>query len=378
MNWGPYRDGGEARQRLSLFADAISVQRLGVLWSTDNDAVWLRPPVYDSAGFGLSLLIRYDTIPAVSPSSLEHAIERLDHFLGGSLTRMGEAQLQSAQAQLAAGRAEAAFIKRNVVTPVNDFIGRHEAAKDGIAVALDVSAVIAGAAALTALAAGAATFAVGVGLALGVLGGIAGLALLWQDAKHLWFVLNGDDAGKAELERDPRYLWIEAVGPLLALPDLAMSGRAALRELMASSTQSIRATRLTAGAARTAGMEGREWRQLLSDPDQSLPILTAARLRAERRAAQYKRLQAISREINRDLILKGNSALAYGGSAYGAGLYALQPPDLARQLLDQSAPPPAATSTPGPYSLLAPVGACSRPAGHMQITAVVVQKAAGR
>lgn len=379
MNCGPYRDLGEARQRLSAFADSVSNRRLGILWSAGNDAQWLRSPVYDGEGFGLSLIVRYDVVPVIAPSSLERAIDRLDHFLGGSLTRMGEAQIQTSQAQLAAGRAEVAFLKRNVITPVNDFIGRHEAAKDWIAVALDISAVIAGGAAVAALAAGAATFAVGVGLALGVLGGIAGLALLWQDAKHLWFVLNGDEAGKAQLERDPKYLWIEAVGPLLALPDLAMSGRAALRELASASTQVGRATRLTANAERLAGSEAREFRQMIADPEQSAAFITAARQRAEFRAAQYKRLQNISQQINRDLVLKRNAVLSYSGAAYGGGMYALQPPELARRLLENHPAEKGGAASPhGPYDLLAPASGGNAAAGHMQVTAAVATRGARR
>lgn len=371
MDWGPYRDGGEARQRLAAFADTVSNRRLGLLWSAAGDGVWLRPPVYDGEGFGLSLLVRYDVIPRIAPSSLEQAIDRLDHFLGGALTRMGEAQIQTSQAQLAAGRAEADFLKRHVITPINDFIGRHEAAKDGIAVALDVSAVIAGGVAVAALAAGASTFMVGVGLALGVLGGIAGLALLWQDAKHLWFVMRGDEAGKAALEEDPRYRWIEAVGPLLALPDLAMSGRAALRELASASTQVGRATRLTADAERLAGREAQEFRQMMADPEQSAAFLVASRERAAFRAAQYKRLQAIAGRINHDLLLKRNAVLAYGGTTYGAGMYVLQPPELAKRLLEGH-PAPAGRGH-GPYSLLEPAGG-GNGNGSMQVTAVVATR----
>ncbi|WP_420138154.1 hypothetical protein [Sphingomonas sp.] len=313
-------------------------------------------------------------MPVIAPSSLDRALHHLDHFLGGALTRLGEAKVQSSQAQLAIGQAQAEFLKRNVITPINAFISRHEAAKDGIAAALDVSAVIAGGVALAALAAGASTVLVGVGLALGVLGGLAGLALLWQDAKHLWFVLNGNEAGKLALEHDPKYMWIEAVGPLLALPDLAMSGRAALRELASASTQAGRAAQLTGSAERLAGNEAREFRQMIADPEQSAAFVMAARQQSELRALQYKRLQAITQRINRDLMLKRNAVLAYSGAAYGAVMYGLQPPELAQRLL-QGDPGHAGSTAPAqdPYALLAP-GGSNGPAGHMQVTAVVATR----
>lgn len=378
MSYGPYRDASEARQRLSAFTDDICPQRLGIIWSTGDDAVTVRPPSFGGDGMGLSLLFRYDIVPAIQASSLEQAVDRLDHFLGGALTRMGQSQIQQGQMQMAAARAEVAFVNRNLLTPLNNFIGRHEAVKDAVAVALDVSAVIAGGVAVVGLLAGGLPMAVGVGLALGVLAGVAGLALLWQDTKHLWFVMRGDEAGKAELEADPRYRWIEAVGPLLALPDLAMSGRAALRELTSAASQSVRAGRLTSEAGEVANGEAREFRQLMADPDQSASVLARARERAAFRAAQYKKLQVMAQRINRDLAFKSNAALSYGGAAYGGGMYGIQPPDLVKSLFEPSAKPTGSfVSTPSPrdsWSLLASAGGSCVKGGNMQITAVVATR----
>ena len=81
-----------------------------------------------------------------------------------------------------------------------------------------------------------------------------------------------------------------------------------------------------------------------------------------------KRLQSIAGRINHDLLVKQNAVLAYAGTSYGAGMFALQPPEIAKQLLEGH---PARGGQPGPYALLEPA-ARNGPRGSMQVTAVVV------
>lgn len=378
MDWGPYSSQAEAQHCLWAFTNAVTDRRLGIIWSAGNDAISLRPPVLDNEGFGLSLLCRYDIVQAPKTSSFEDAIDRLDHFLGGMLTSMGQQQLQQSQMQMDASRAQLDFLKRNVVTPITEFIDRHETAKDVVAVALDVSAVIAGAAAFAGLLVGGSTMLVTIGLGLGVLAGVGALALLIEDARHLWFVLKDDKAGKAALENKPDYQWVQAVAPLIALPDLAMSGRSAMRELMEASEQSARAARMTAAAGRAADDEMRNFRQMFNDPEQSAKILGDARARAAARAARYQKLQQIAKGINRDLMLKANAAAAYGGTVYGTNLYTLEPPELVKKLFHGATPQPAPrTGANDPFRLLGPVNGNHAHAGHVQVTAVVSSRRSG-
>lgn len=152
-----------------------------------------------------------------------------------------------------------------------------------------------------------------------------------------------------------------------------MSGRAALRELTAASRQGGRAGRLTEQLGRSAGSDAREYRQLLADREQSAGTLLAARQHAELRAAQYRRLLVVAQRINRDLALKRNAVLSYGGAAYGAGMYALQPPEFARALIERlSQRLGHGHAQLGPYALLAPEAQGAR--GHFQVTAVVATR----
>ncbi len=116
---------------------------------------------------------------------------------------------------------------------------------------------------------------------------------------------------------------------------------------------------------------------MLADPEQSAGLIAAARQRAEFRAAQYKRLSKIAVQINHDLALRRNAVLSCGGAAYGAGLYTLQPPDLARRLLENK-PPQGAGAPQGSYDLLAAAGGGNAAAGHMQVTAAVAARGARR
>ena len=330
LNWGPYRNQPEARSCLGGFADQVLKQPLGVIWSADDDAVWLRSPIYDADGLALTLLARYDGITRPAPPPAPTFVDSVDKFLGGALTQMGQAQIDSAAAQLAAGKATDRFVYQHAIKPINDFINRYEYVKDGVTVAIDVAGVVAGGAAAVALATAGGGLLVTVGLAAGVVAGLASLCLLAEDGRHCWFTLRGDEAGKLALQSTSDFRWIEAVGPLLAIPDLALSGRAALREVAQFAGKADRAAAASAAAAERSRQAARELREVVADPDQSAPILARAASEAARRAADYQKMLRKATAANRKLMMAREAVLAYGGTLWGSSLYGYDPPELAR------------------------------------------------
>lgn len=66
--------------------------------------------------------------------------------------------------------------------------------------------------------------------ALGIVAGLASVALLVEDGQMLYFELTGDEMRKKQLANSWTYQLIESVAPWLALPDLAVSGLKTVRE----------------------------------------------------------------------------------------------------------------------------------------------------
>lgn len=83
MSWGPYAGQGEARQRLTAFADAVFHRPVGVLWTADNQTMWLRPPAFDGASDGLALMVRCDPAPPSPPLALP-SMQKVETALMGA------------------------------------------------------------------------------------------------------------------------------------------------------------------------------------------------------------------------------------------------------------------------------------------------------
>lgn len=353
MDWGPYLNQQDARSCITAFADDVLKQNVGVIWSSDDDAIWLRPPIYDRDGLGLTLLARFDGVvapPSPAPPSLT---DKIDRFLGGALTQLGRLDAQNADVASEVGRAEDKFIYQHALKPINDFISRYEYVKDGITVMMDVAGVVAGTAAAVALVTVGGSFIVTVGLAAGALAGLASLALLVEDGRHCWFTLRDDEVGKIALESTSKYRWIEAVGPLLAIPDLALSGRAALREAGELAEKADRIAASRAAAALQSQRAARNLRETVNDGDQSAAILANAANTAASRAADYQKMVRQAKAANHRLLMAREGVIAYGGTLWGTGLYTYDPPELTRRASRQIFnPPPTSGGLKGPSAQL--------------------------
>jgi hypothetical protein len=214
---------------------------------------------------------------------------------------------------------------------------------------MDVAGVIAGTAAAVALVTVGGSLLVTVGLAAGVVAGLASMCLLVEDGRHCWFTLRGDEAGKLNLETKPDFRWIEAVGPLLAIPDLALSGRAALREATELAAESDRLATEAAGAGVKSQQASRELREIVADRDQYAATLARTANQAASRAADYQRMVQKAKTANMKLLLAREAVTAYGGTIFGAALYAYDPPVLAREAATSlSRPVPATGGLPPP------------------------------
>ncbi|MGI4797124.1 MAG: hypothetical protein ACRYG8_24340 [Janthinobacterium lividum] len=330
MNWGPYRNQIEARSCLEAFSEDIFKQYVGLIWSAEDDAIWLRPPLFDSSGQALSILARCDSVEPVSRSTKPTAIDNIERVVGDYMAYLGRLDATRGDALIASGTVENKYINEHVLRPVNEFISKYEYVKDGITVVMDAAGVIAGGAAALTLATAGGGLLITVGLSAGVLAGLASLCLLVEDGRHGWFTMQGDEAGKLALELTSDFHWIEAVGPLLAIPDLAISGRAALREAGQLADKLGRVRAVTAAAAAKSQHATTEFRNLAADAEQSSGVLAKAADDAARRARNYREMTARAKEANLKLIMAREGVTAYGGTLWGSGLYAYDPPPLAK------------------------------------------------
>lgn len=307
-----------------------------MLLSSSGHNVWLRPPVYDSAGDGLSLLVRVDHVahpPAITMPSM-HKIEDVLSGIGQAAMKYGPGVLQAATGITP---QMLSLANEYVVKPVDHWLGLHPAVKDGIIVAADVAGVVAGGVALfTLVTVGGATAAVVVGLTATVVAGFACLALMYEDGRHLWYVATGNEAGRIHLEKSGHYQWIEAIAPWLTLPDLVMGGRVVVRELAeASKTAGRIGTRASATAAR-ATQATREFRETIADTNQSIDALNAAHRQANRAANDYRRMAALAQRANQNLLLKRNAVVATAGGAWAARQYINEMPVLTEKFVDKA------------------------------------------
>lgn len=333
MRWGPYHDAGEATQRLTAYADAVYRRPVGVLWVCGGQSTWLRRPAYDGAGNGLAMLVRCEIAPPppIRPMTLEsvqNVLAKAEPGVRAIAPYALQAAGMSPEAQRWAGK--------HIVAPVDAYLSRHPAVKDGIVVVADVAGVIAGVAAVIAIGTVGGTVAV---VAAGVATIVAGAAcafLLYEDVQHFWYTSYGNEAGRIRLENTAHYQWIQAIAPWLTLPDLAAGGRGAMRELGEAGHLSARvAPRLAAARARSAAA-GRNLRETIAGGEGAWRDIAIAEAEVHRRARNLQRMQALAQRANRDLLVKHNGLASTVGGGWAARQYVHEPPVLVEHAYDKA------------------------------------------
>ncbi|GAB2914210.1 hypothetical protein GCM10027093_60880 [Paraburkholderia jirisanensis] len=150
----------------------------------------------------------------------------------------------------------------------------------------------------------------------------------------LSFELQGDEVRKRQLAGSWHYKLIETVGPLMVLPDLAVSGTRTLLSLSKASRE-VGETGEEATQAAKRLADQREAidnfvRSNLDNPNQLLMRQQANKMREQAgkladsvRVAQ-KKVVAARREL---MLLRTIEAPAYLASIYGTGVYGVDPPE---------------------------------------------------
>jgi hypothetical protein len=277
---------------------------------------------------------RAEVPPPPPPPAPQGAWQRIEKFFNDAMTRYGEEQLEQSKADLAMGQAELAALKQGW-TSLHDFVEGHKTAFDGVAVVGDVFGVIAGVVAGVAIIAGGVTILP----VLGLVAGVASLALLAEDGRMLYADVKGDEVRKKEIQESTDYKVIELVGPLLLLPDLIFGGPRAVASLPKSATE--------LGETTEAVVHGQEAVTAQREAVDAYKEAQGAKLKKPNIQTKLQRMRARANKLARDVqaaqerlkdaqrefvTLRAIEMPAYAGSIYASGLYMVDPPDCATDL----------------------------------------------
>lgn len=332
--WEPYCHRPDAEFHLSKFADRVLGSKAGVIFFDGMAAVRLRPSIPDRDGDAVTLVVTSSRLPVSVPDPLSSASPQTIHQLSQAWTkRLASASTGGTNGPSGFGQG---------LAKARTFIESHKTGFDAAAVAGDTFGVLAGVVSLGAL------FATGVALApvLGVVAGAAALLLLAEDSKMLTYELRGDEVRKKQLESSWHYKLVETVGPILVLPDLAVSGARTLASLPKAAREVGEAAEEVTQAGRRLADQRQAvdnfTRANLDNPNQLQMRQQANQMRQQAsslangvRTAQQK-LVAARHEL---MLLRTIEAPAYMATIYGTGVYGIDPPDLFTRSLDWMAEP---------------------------------------
>jgi hypothetical protein len=359
-SWEPYCHRSDAEFHLSKFAARVLGPRTGVIFFDGIAASRLKCSVPDQDGDALTLVVSSTRLPVAPLDPLSTASPQTIHQLSQAwVERLATASSGKPQngPPTALDRA---------VGNARDFIGKHKIAFDTAAVVGDTFGVLAGVVSIGAL------IVAGVTLApvLGLVAGAASLLLLAEDGRMLRYELRGDEVRKQQLENSWHYKLVETVGPIMVLPDLAVSGARTFASLPKTAREvGEAAEEATQSARRLADQRqaiDRLTRANRDHPDQPWMGQQASQMREQAngladtvRTAQQK-LDAARREL---MLLRTIEAPAYLATIYGTGVYGVDPPDLFKRSMEWMSEPSAQYADPI-AQLLMPQRLTDNPVGN--------------
>ena len=228
----PYASLQDATVRLGRFADRAVDARCGLTWSDGTTMSVLRHAQRGADGYGtylnvLRLHITAPPPPPPPPAKAHGFIARAEAVFWHAMELEGEAEIDSAQAQMAASQAMFGAVRDNVWEPAHQYLLRHKKLADGLGVAVDVIGVIAGVAFVVAL-----TPALGgLAIATGVAAGAGSLLLLFADGSVFVPEMLGNEAMSQRYENAQWVQWARIVGTGMTLIDIPVGGARALIEV---------------------------------------------------------------------------------------------------------------------------------------------------
>ena len=334
--WAPYDSFEEARAKLCRFADAVGGPALGVTLSDGRAICALRKGVPSQGRtLWLNVLTRHVAAPAPTPPAAASKTGGLKAWFWRAMELEGAAEIQNAQAQMAASQAVATGIHDHVWEPAQEFLHRHKLLADTAGVALDVVGVAAAAvfvfvAAPELLAAAVAgSVAAGVGLLTGSAATVGATVLFGIDGFVYGAEVSGHNAFAKKIEDNPTIGWIRVGATVMLLPDLPVGGVRALKEIGATTAEAGEALGKTVKAQRSISNAQRDLRNVTNPsrhPAEVARQLARVDTYASEATVQMKKVEAANARVR--ILLARDMALFPGATVGGAALMAANPPDV--------------------------------------------------
>ncbi len=246
--WYPYLD----------FADATIGPHAGISFSDGNRISVVRRPSGGGADcriLWLNVLAQHVALPPPPTPPATGIRGKLAAWFWRAMEIEGEAEIQSAQAQLAASQALEQGLYDRAWEPAHKFLIRHKLAADTAGVVLDAVGVAAGivffvVAAPELIAAGPVMAA--AGLITGTAAAMGAFVLFAVDGRIYVAEISGDEATAARLENNQQVQWVRIGATLMLLPDLAVGSLRSLTEVGKLGNEAREASAGSAEAMRSA------------------------------------------------------------------------------------------------------------------------------
>ncbi|WP_118184418.1 hypothetical protein [Paraburkholderia phosphatilytica] len=320
-SWEPYCHRPDAAHHLSNFASGVLGHDAGVIFFDGSASTRLKSARADRDGDTTDLVVSVCRAP-LFPLAFQGEADPQ------TVTQMARQHVDGSGTGSVLGSAKTLYNRARA--PLADFIESHKTAVDGVAIVADTAGVISGGLAVASIAAG------GIALApvLGVVAGLAALALLAEDGQMFYYEVTGNEVRKKKLANSWAYKLIETVAPILAIPDMAVGGVRAVGELPTATREAGQ----LAEEAQTATTRLADQRSAidaykeahLSKLDQPNIMTKTQKMQAKanRLAGDVQRAQAkLQKATNSLRALRLIELPAYAASTYGLGVYATDPPD---------------------------------------------------
>ncbi|VWC59144.1 hypothetical protein [Burkholderia lata] len=320
--WEPYCHRADAEFHLSKFAARVLGSKAGVIFFDGQAAARLKPAVPDADGHALDLVVSTTRLPVAAADPLGNASPQTIQQL---------AQTWSHRVAAASGPTA---LDRGIATARN-YMDHHKIAFGAAAVAGDMFGLLAGAVAVAAIVAGGITLLP----ALGLLAGFGSLLLLPEDGRMLAYQIQGDEVRASRLEHSLHYRIVEAVGPLMVMPDLLASGVRTLaslprvaREAGAAAEEAVQATKRLVDQRKALDSLTHA---KADSPDQALMREQASQMQQQTSHLATKVSEAqqkLDKARSELMLLRTIEAPAYVTSFFGTGVYGISPPDLTKEV----------------------------------------------
>ena len=237
--WGIYDNAADAAACVGSFADSVLDPGTGIAWLNNGTLYALRPPRFDGNGNGLILTLQHDTTAAVRKAIAPAGLgQRLKNWFMKQMALQGQAEMQQAQAELAAGKAVDGF----VTAAYRRAVGKDRSDTEGMAI--DIVCV-----ALSVV-----LIATGGAEVLGVIALAGGVAMLLMDGTAYVQELAGDDE-MAERTKDATFDY-RLLAMVAALPDAVWNVGKVLAEGSKMISEAARIDTVVSRAAGDAARSG--------------------------------------------------------------------------------------------------------------------------